>query len=68
VGPRALLDVAEKRKIPSPHRESKPRTPIFQPVAQVKVKFSSSYSSSSSSSSSWHGIKNKNKNKNPVLN
>jgi len=23
-----------KRKIPSPHRESNPRTPIVQPVAQ----------------------------------
>jgi hypothetical protein len=33
VGPRAVLD-AVKRKIPSPYRESNPRTPIVQPVAQ----------------------------------
>jgi len=25
---RAVLDAVMKRKIPSPHRESKPRTPI----------------------------------------
>jgi hypothetical protein len=31
VGPRAVL---VRRKIPSPRRESKPRTPIVQPVAQ----------------------------------
>jgi hypothetical protein len=34
VGPRAILDAVVKRKIPSPRRESKPRTPIVQPVAQ----------------------------------
>jgi hypothetical protein len=34
VGPRAVLDAVVKRKIPSPHRESNPRTPIIQPVAQ----------------------------------
>jgi hypothetical protein len=35
VGPRAVLDTAVvKRKIPSPLRESNPRTPIVQPVAQ----------------------------------
>jgi hypothetical protein len=34
VGPRAVLDAVVKRKIPSPHRESNPRTPIVQPVAQ----------------------------------
>jgi hypothetical protein len=34
VGPRAVLDEVVKRKIPSPHRESNPRTPIVQPVAQ----------------------------------
>jgi hypothetical protein len=34
VGPRAVLDAVVKRKIPSPGRESKPRTPIVQPVAQ----------------------------------
>jgi hypothetical protein len=33
VGPRAVLDRVVKRKIPSPHRESKPRTSIVQPVA-----------------------------------
>jgi hypothetical protein len=33
VGPRAGLDATEKKKIPSSHRESKPRTPIVQPVA-----------------------------------
>jgi len=34
VGPRAVLDVAVKRKITSPRRESKPSTPIVQPIAQ----------------------------------
>jgi hypothetical protein len=34
VGPRAVLDAAVKRKIPSSLRESNPRTPIVQPVAQ----------------------------------
>jgi hypothetical protein len=34
VGPRTVLDAVVKRKIPSPRRESKPRTPIVQPVAQ----------------------------------
>jgi hypothetical protein len=34
VGPRAVLDAMLKRKIPSPRRESNPRTPIVQPVAQ----------------------------------
>jgi hypothetical protein len=34
VGPRAVLDAVVKRKIPSPHRESNPRTPVVQPVAQ----------------------------------
>jgi hypothetical protein len=33
-GPRAVLDALMKRKIPSPHRESNPRTPIVQSVAQ----------------------------------
>jgi hypothetical protein len=32
VGSRAVLDVVVKRKIPSPRRESNPRTPIVQPV------------------------------------
>jgi hypothetical protein len=34
VSPRAVLDAVAKRKIPNPHRESNPRTPIVQPVAQ----------------------------------
>jgi hypothetical protein len=34
VGPRDVLDAVVKRKIPSPRRESNPRTPIVQPVAQ----------------------------------
>jgi hypothetical protein len=34
VGRRAVLDTVVKRKIPSPRRESNPRTPIVQPVAQ----------------------------------
>jgi hypothetical protein len=34
VGPRAVLDAVVKTKIPSPRRESSPRTPIVQPVAQ----------------------------------
>jgi hypothetical protein len=28
VGPRAVLDTVVKRKLPSPRRESNPRTPI----------------------------------------
>jgi hypothetical protein len=35
VGPRAVLDAVVKRKIPSSRRESNPRTPIVQPVAQT---------------------------------
>jgi hypothetical protein len=34
VGPRAVLDAVVKRKIPNPRRESNPRTPIVQSVAQ----------------------------------
>jgi hypothetical protein len=34
MGPRAVLDAVVKRIIPSPRRESNPRTPIVQPVAQ----------------------------------
>jgi hypothetical protein len=34
VGARAVLDALVKRKIPSPRRESNPRTPIVQPIAQ----------------------------------
>jgi hypothetical protein len=32
VGSRAVLSAVVKRKIPSPRRESNPRTPIVQPV------------------------------------
>jgi hypothetical protein len=32
VGHRAILDAVVKRKIPSLHQESNPRTPIVQPV------------------------------------
>jgi hypothetical protein len=32
MGPRAVLDAVVKRKIPNPHRESNPRTPIVQSV------------------------------------
>jgi hypothetical protein len=32
-GPRAVMNVVVNSKIPSPHRESNPRTPIVQPVA-----------------------------------
>jgi hypothetical protein len=31
---RAILDAVVKRKIPSLRRESNPRTPIVQPIAQ----------------------------------
>jgi hypothetical protein len=34
VGSRAVLDAVVKRKIPSPRKESNPRTPIVQHVAQ----------------------------------
>jgi hypothetical protein len=34
MGPRAVMDVLVKRKIPSPRRESNPRTQIVQPIAQ----------------------------------
>jgi hypothetical protein len=34
VDPRTILDAVVKRKIPSPRRESNPRTPIVQPLAQ----------------------------------
>jgi hypothetical protein len=41
VGSRAVLDAVVKRKIPSPRRESNPRTPIIQPVDQMlKMVFS----------------------------
>jgi hypothetical protein len=34
VDPRAILDAVVKRKIPGSRRESNPRTPIVQSVAQ----------------------------------
>jgi hypothetical protein len=34
VVPRAVLNATVKKKIPSPRRESNPRTPNIQPVAQ----------------------------------
>jgi hypothetical protein len=34
VGPRAILDMMVKKKIPSTRRELKPRTPIVLPVSQ----------------------------------
>jgi hypothetical protein len=34
MGPRAGRDAVVKKRIPSPRRESNPRTPIIQPVAQ----------------------------------
>jgi hypothetical protein len=37
VDPRAVLDAVVKRIIPIPHRESNPRTPIVQPVAQQEI-------------------------------
>jgi hypothetical protein len=38
VGSRAVLDAVVKRKIPSPHRKSKPRTPIVQDTTENKEK------------------------------
>jgi hypothetical protein len=38
VGPITVLDAVEKRKIPSPHPESNPRTLIVQPIAQFEIK------------------------------
>jgi hypothetical protein len=37
VGPRAVLDEVVKRKIPSPRRESKPRTSIVQSVIIIII-------------------------------
>jgi hypothetical protein len=37
VGPRAILNAVVKRKIPSPRRESKARTPIIQPRVYSSV-------------------------------
>jgi hypothetical protein len=34
MGPGAILDAVARRKLPSPRRDSKPRTPIVQPVAR----------------------------------
>jgi hypothetical protein len=37
MGRRAVLDAVVKRKIPSPRRESKPRTPTVQPVTHCYI-------------------------------
>jgi hypothetical protein len=37
VGPRDILDAVVKKKIPSPRRESNPRTPILQPVQRYNT-------------------------------
>jgi hypothetical protein len=34
VGPKAVVDAVVERQVPSPCRESNPRTPIVQPVSQ----------------------------------
>jgi hypothetical protein len=39
VVPRAVLEAVVKRKIPSPRRESNPRTVIVQPVSQCYTDF-----------------------------
>jgi len=52
MGPRAVLDAAVKRKIPSPRRESNPRTPKSESSAEVKN--ACSYTSSPQRPS-WHG-------------
>jgi hypothetical protein len=43
VGPRAVLGAVVKRKIPSPRRESNPRTPIVQPVVQLYTDLDTSF-------------------------
>jgi hypothetical protein len=40
VGPRSVLDAVVKRRIPSPRRESNPRTPIVQSVTQSLYRLS----------------------------
>jgi hypothetical protein len=46
VGPRSVLDAVVKRKIPSPRRESNPRTLIVQsPPSGAEVKNTWSYTS-----------------------
>jgi hypothetical protein len=37
VGPRVILDVVVERKIPSPHQESNPRTPIVKPTSSHDI-------------------------------
>jgi hypothetical protein len=37
VGPRAVLDAVVKRKTPSLRQESKPRTPMVQPVGNYEI-------------------------------
>jgi hypothetical protein len=40
MGPGTVLDAVVKRKVPSPHRESNPRTPIVQPKTQSYTELS----------------------------
>jgi hypothetical protein len=49
VGSRAVLYAVVKKKIPSPHRESNPRTPIVHPVAQRYTDYHKQYKLWSSS-------------------
>jgi hypothetical protein len=43
VGPRAVLDTVVKRKIPSLHRESNPRTPIVRSLVAIPTELSRLY-------------------------
>jgi hypothetical protein len=54
VGPRAILDVVVKRKIPSPCQESNPRTPIIQPVAQCYTDWAIMFKPLDSFIMCWH--------------
>jgi hypothetical protein len=44
VGPRAVLDAVMKRKIPSPRRASKPRTPIVRVFVKIPKNMRSCWS------------------------
>jgi hypothetical protein len=55
VGPRAILDAVVKRKIPSPRRESKPRTLIVQLVGQRYTVWGWMYSATHSLTSALEG-------------
>jgi hypothetical protein len=43
MGPTVVLDAEVRRKIPRPLRESNPRTPIVQPVAQCYTDWATLY-------------------------